>query len=123
MLLRFPQKLANFHLFLKVAISCGRKLTTVETKFSVIFIQFEERKSEAYKKNDKFQFFLQLTDEKDATTNNHPNIFIFCTFISPIYTFSLAGKITVDTPSQGTNWENNFNHISYKGENADFGGK
>ena len=36
------------------------------------------------------------------------------TFISPIYTFSLAGNIVVYTPSKGTNREKYFNHINYK---------
>ena len=29
-------------------------------------------------------------------------------FISPMYTFSLAGNINVFTPSQGTNWKEYF---------------
>ena len=37
-------------------------------------------------------------------------------FVSPIYTFSLAGNIIVDTPNQGTNRENYFNHNIYKGK-------
>ena len=36
------------------------------------------------------------------------------TFISPIYTFSLAENIIVYTPIQGTNREKYFNHIIYK---------
>ena len=46
-----------------------------------------------------------------------------CTFISPIYKFSLAGNIIVYTPNQGTNREKYFNHIIYKGKDAYSGGK
>ena len=35
-------------------------------------------------------------------------------FVSPIYTFSLAGKIIVYTPIGDTNREKYFNHIIYK---------
>ena len=45
------------------------------------------------------------------------------TFVSPIYTFSLAGNIFVYTPNQGTSREKYFNHIIYKGKNAKCGGK
>ena len=38
------------------------------------------------------------------------------TFVSPIYTFSLAGNIIVYRPSQGTNKEKYFKHITYKGK-------
>ena len=44
------------------------------------------------------------------------------TFVSPIYTFSLAGNIIVYTPLQGTNGAKYFNHIIYI-KNADSGGK
>ena len=37
-------------------------------------------------------------------------IVVFCTFISPKYTFYLAGHIIVYTPSQGKNRENYFHH-------------
>ena len=36
------------------------------------------------------------------------------TFVSPIYTFSLAGNINVYTPIQSTNMEKYFNHIIFK---------
>ena len=45
------------------------------------------------------------------------------TFVSTIYTFSLAGNIIFYTPSQITIREMYFNHIIYKGEYADSGGK
>ena len=35
----------------------------------------------------------------------------------------LAGKIIVYTPNQGTNREKYFNHLIYKGKNADSRGK
>ena len=35
-------------------------------------------------------------------------------FVSPLYTFSLAGDIIVYTPIQGTNREKTFNHINYR---------
>ena len=38
------------------------------------------------------------------------------TFVSPIFTFSLAGNIIVYSPIQGTNMEKYFNHIIYKGK-------
>ena len=44
-------------------------------------------------------------------------------FISPIYTFSLAGNINAYMQSQGKNREKYFNHIEYKLKNADYGGK
>ena len=37
------------------------------------------------------------------------------TFVSPIYTFFLAGNINVYMPIQGTNREKYFNHNIYKG--------
>ena len=37
-------------------------------------------------------------------------------FVSPIYTFSLAGNIIVYTPNQGENREKYFNHINYQGK-------
>ena len=37
------------------------------------------------------------------------------TFVSPIYTFSLAWKIVVYTAIQGANREKNFNHSIYQG--------
>ena len=55
--------------------------------------------------------------QKAASLYNNNNI-----FVSPIYTFSLAGNIIVYTPNQGKNREKYFNHIIYKGKNADFGG-
>ena len=36
------------------------------------------------------------------------------TFLSPIYTFSLAGYIIVYMPSQGTNREKNFKCVNYR---------
>ena len=51
---------------------------------------------------------------------NHENNSLL---VSLIYTFSLAGNILVYTPSQGTTREKYFNHKSYKGKNADSGGK
>ena len=44
-------------------------------------------------------------------------------YIPPFFTFSLAGNVIVYTPSQSTNEEKYFNHINYKGKNADSGGK
>ena len=38
------------------------------------------------------------------------------TFVTPIYTFSLAGNIIVYPPMQATNREKYFNHIIYKGK-------
>ena len=45
------------------------------------------------------------------------------TFISPIYTFSLAGNIIVYKTNQGTNKENYFIYNIYKWKNDDSGGK
>ena len=45
------------------------------------------------------------------------------TFVSPIYTFSLAGTIIVYMLIQGTNRDKYFIHIIYRGKNADSGGK
>ena len=41
---------------------------------------------------------------------------IISTFVSPSYTFSLAGNINVYTPIRGSNGEKYFNHIIYKGK-------
>ena len=38
------------------------------------------------------------------------------TFVSPIYTFSLAGNLIVYSPIRGTNMEKYFNQIIYKGK-------
>ena len=38
------------------------------------------------------------------------------TFVSPIYTSSLARNINVYTPIRSTNMENYFDHITYKGK-------
>ena len=38
------------------------------------------------------------------------------TFVSPIYTFSLAANAIAYTPTQGTNREKYFNYINYKGK-------
>ena len=43
-------------------------------------------------------------------------------FVSPIYTFSLAGNKTVCTPLQGTNKEKYFNHINLKGRRPNLAG-
>ena len=51
------------------------------------------------------------------------NLMVFCTFISPICTFSLARNIIVYTPSQGTNREKYFTKLLYQSQNADSGGK
>ena len=45
------------------------------------------------------------------------------TFVSPIYTFSLAANIFIYTPIQGTNREKCFNHIIYKGKMPSLAGK
>ena len=42
--------------------------------------------------------------------------------VSPIYTFSLARKIIVYTPHQGTNREKYFNHNNYKEKMATLAG-
>ena len=46
---------------------------------------------------------------------------LFCTFIFPIHTFSLAAIIIVHTPSQATNGKSTF-MIEYRRLNADSGG-
>ena len=45
-----------------------------------------------------------------SVLQNIINVWVFCTFIPPIYTLSLAGNIIVYKPSQGTNRKN----YSYK---------
>ena len=45
------------------------------------------------------------------------------TFVSLIYTVSLAGNIIVYTPIRGTKWEKYFIHFTYEGKNADSGAK
>ena len=46
-----------------------------------------------------------------------------CTFVSPIYSFSLAENVIAYTPIQGTIEEKYFNHITNKVKNADSSGK
>ena len=48
---------------------------------------------------------------------------VFATFISPIYTFSLAENIIVYMPSQGTKREKYFCKLQHQSQNADSGGK
>ena len=56
-------------------------------------------------------FNKNITVPKAANIYNNDS-----TFISPIYTFSLAGKIIVYTPIQGTITEKYFIHIICKGK-------
>ena len=56
-----------------------------------------------------------------STTKNRNNC-LFCTFISPIYTFSLAGKLFVYRPSQNTNREKYSYKLQHQSQNADFDG-
>ena len=58
--------------------------------------------------------------KQQRATNLHINN---STFVSLIYTFSLGGNINVYTSIHGTNRKKYFNHIIYKGKNADSGGK
>ena len=51
------------------------------------------------------------------------NVLFFCTLISPIYTFFLAGNIIVHRPSQGTNREKYFYKSQHHSQNSDHGGK
>ena len=66
------------------------------------------------RENEKRRILLQQYHSRNYL------YYISNNFVSPIYTFSLAGKIIVYTPSQGTFREKYFNHTIYKGKNADF---
>ena len=57
------------------------------------------------------QLMISTKVQYQKATNLYNNI---STFVSPIYTFSLAGNIIVYTPNQGSNREKYFNHIIYK---------
>ena len=66
----------------------------------------------SFQTSDKLQS-SQLTDERGVITNNK-NTNPYCTFVSPIYTFCLAGNIFVYTPSKSTNREKYFKYFYYK---------
>ena len=59
--------------------------------------------------NNETKFLVQY--QKAAVLYNNTS-----TFVSPFYTFSLAGNIIVYTPIQGTNRKKYFNLIIYKGK-------
>ena len=63
--------------------------------------------------------FQRMNTRPRATNLYNPN----STFVSPIYTFSLAGNIIAYTPNQGTNREKYFNNLIYEGKAADSIGK
>ena len=55
---------------------------------------------------EKFHESKQLMTSKMSVRPKATNLYInISTFVSPIYTYSLAGNITVYTPVQGTNRE------------------
>ena len=58
--------------------------------------------------------------EGNNFSNNLPSLPYFHFSYSYL---SSAGNIIVCTPNQGTNREKYFNHIIYKGKDADSGGK
>ena len=73
---------------------------------------------------EKFQRKQTVNDFKNECSTKRYNLYNpNGTFVSPIFTFSLAGNIVVYTPIQGTNRKKYFNHIIYEGKNADSGGK
>ena len=72
---------------------------------------------------EKFRQKQTGNDLRNKCNTKGYNLYINSTFVSPIYTFSLAGNIIVYTPNQGKIREKYFNHIIYKGKKADFGGK
>ena len=64
---------------------------------------------------EKFQRKQIVNDFKIEYNTKGYNLCINnSTFVSPIYTFSLAGNIIAYTPIRGTNSEDYFNHIIYK---------
>ena len=77
----------------------------------IIILKYPEKfKSQVFKRYDNYllasvQFFV-----------------LFCTFISPIYTFLLMEKIIVHTPTQDTNRKSPYINKIQSG-NANSGGK
>ena len=63
---------------------------------------------EKFQLKQRVNVFKKINTVPKATKLYNPN----STFVSPIYTFSLAGNIIVYKPIQGTNKEKYFNHLS-----------
>ena len=76
------------------------------------------RKAISFFRGKKFQSVQTVNNEKNSFNNTRSCNFhnTSSTFVSPIYTFSLAGNIIVYTPIRGTNREKYFNHNIYKGQ-------
>ena len=112
----FLETAANFFLFFKVAMILREKfcqLWRLNWSFNSITkanISFYYEGN--FQSKQTVNVFRKINTVPKATKlfNN------IGTFVCPIYTFSLAGNITVYTPIQGTNRKKYFNYIIYKGK-------
>ena len=77
--------------------------------------------TEKFQSKQTVNVFRKINTVPKATKIN--NINNNKTSISPSYTFSLAGKIIVYTPIQGTKREKYFNLIIYRGKMPTLAGK
>ena len=113
---------ANFHLSHSAAITRKRESSTVlKTELGFYFIipdgVFSGIQSPLLERKS-FNPYKQLLRKKNSSnkTKGCKLDLKNSTFVSPIYTFSLAANLIVYMPFQGTNKEKYFNYIIYKGE-------
>ena len=67
-------------------------------------------KGKSFSRSEQLTFFMKGNAVPKATKlYKNSN-----TFVSPIFTSSLAGNINLYKPSQSTNWEKFLNYIIYK---------
>ena len=67
-------------------------------------------REKGFNQSEQLTFFKEINTVPKATKLYNNN----STFVSAIYTFSLAGNIIVYTSNQSTNREKYLNHIIYK---------
>ena len=111
------ESIANFPLFLKVAMILMEKFCqfwrlnwsfSFVTKVSISSIAREKR---VQQRETVYDFEQWVQFQKAANFYN-----INSNFLSPIYTFSLAGNMIFYTPNQGWNGERYFIHNIFKGK-------
>ena len=104
---------ANFRLFLDVAIFWGEKLFNSSEDWIILYfyINFGEWRKVCFSNHSLVTIFTvnRLSSGKLFCNNNS-------TLLSPVYTSSLAANIVVYTPNQDTNREKYFYQFNYKGK-------